>query len=52
MPIDGVPHPRAGDFFKKTPSGGKGKGCTVTLLGLLSAPWLLDLLLAGSRAAA
>jgi len=26
-----------------------GRTCAVTLLGLLSAPWLLDLLLAGSR---
>jgi hypothetical protein len=29
-----------------------GRTCAVTLLGLLSAPWLIDLLMAGSRAAA
>jgi hypothetical protein len=52
MPVDGVPHPRAGDFFKKVPSGGKSKGCTVTLFGLLSSGWLLDVLLAGSKAVA
>lgn len=52
MPINGVPHPKGSAWGKKLPSGGKGKGCTVTLLGLLAGSWLLDLALAASRAAA
>ena len=48
MPKD----PRAPNRMPPSSTPGRhpgGRTCAVTLLGLLSAPWLLDLLLTGSQ---